>query len=104
MDNNNPQPAAPVVPTVPVPPTAEKSEGNKMVLWFVIGLIVIIALVGGIYFFLSKQQVVPQPKMVTQTPSPTPQENLENDLNNVNVDTATSSSDFTTIDQDLQQL
>ncbi len=86
-------------------PVEEKTGGNKIVLWFVIGLIIVVGLVGGIYFFLSKQQAATQPEVVaTQTPAPTPVENLENDLNNINVDTSTTSSDFNTVDQDLQAL
>lgn len=102
MDNNNPQAPAPA----PVQqPAEEKTGGSKMVLWFIIGLVVVIALVGGIYFFLSKQQAATQSEVVTaQTPAPTPTENLENDLNNINVDTSTTSSEFNTVDQDLNQL
>ncbi len=111
MDNNNPQqPVTNIAPTPatpvasPVQPAEEKKGGNKMVIWFVVGLIVIIALVGGIYFFLSKQQTTPQPEIVTQTPAPSPSDNLENDLNSINVDTSTESGDFAPVDKDLEQL
>lgn len=101
VDNNNPQVPTPALAQQPAD---EKTGGNKMVLWFIIGLVIVIALVGGIYYFLSKQQVATQPEVITQTPAPTPAENLENDLNNINVDTSTTSSEFNTVDQDLQAL
>ncbi len=114
MDNVNIQPgqsqSQPAAPQTPAPTILKPGSGeqnhtsNKMVFLFIIGIIVILALVGGIYFYLSKQQAASQPTVVTQTPAPTPQENLENDLNNINVDTATTSSDFAPVDQDLQQL
>lgn len=110
MDNNSsiPQPAIPTntQPVQPVaPPLTNGSGGSKMVLWFVIGLVAVIALIGGIYLYLSKQQAaVPQSDVVKQTPAPTPAENLENDLNSINVDTSTQSSDFVPVDQDLKQL
>ncbi|MDO8618318.1 MAG: LPXTG cell wall anchor domain-containing protein [Candidatus Daviesbacteria bacterium] len=105
MDNNNSTPAVPTPASAPAQqPAAEKTGGNKMVLWFIIGLVIVIALVGGIYFFLSKQQNATEPEAVTQIPATAPQENLENDLNSINVDTATTSSDFNAVDQDLQSL
>ncbi len=115
MDNNNPAqtqvtvnvPAAPqpAVPQVPAP-SASPNGSNKVILWFVIGLIIIILAVGGVYFFLSRQQAVaPQTITPSQTsPSPSPQANLENDLNNINVDASGTNNDFVAVDQDLQQL
>lgn len=81
------------------------SSGNKILLWFVIGLVIVVALVGGIYFLLSKQQAsTPKETAVVQTPIPSPKEDLEEELNSINVDTATESSDFSSVDQDLQNL
>lgn len=107
MDSNNP-PVQPNIQPAPAPtPTAPEASGsNKMILWFVIGLVVVIAAVGGIYLFLSKQQAI-EPKSQTtqtsktQTPIPTPAENLETDLNSIDVDTET---DLSEIDKDLQAL
>ncbi len=109
VDNNNPQVPTPAAPApTPAPaqqPAEEKTGGSKMVLWFIIGLVVVIALVGGIYYFLSKQQAATQPEVVaTQTPAPTPAENLQNDLNSINVDTSTTSGEFNSVDKDLQAL
>lgn len=116
MDNNNPASQAPTVnppvanvvnnpiaTPVQVPPS---KSGNKMVLLFVIGLIAIAVVVGGIYFFLSKQQEAAdsQPQaVVTQTPVPVAEVDLESELNNIDVD-ASIDSDFSSVDQDLQQL
>ena len=112
MENNNPA-QAPMTPNVPPPmPDApasssneQSSSSNKIILWFVVGLVIIVLVVGGIYFFLSRQQVAPTQAPITQvSPSPAAQENLESDLNNINVDVAGATSDFTAVDQDLQQL
>ncbi len=102
-----PNAAAPKAPTVapaPAIPVETPKESNKLILWFVLGLMVIAVLVGGTYLFLSKQQAVDlkQQTLKTQTPAPVVQENLENDLNNISIDDG--SKDFAAVDQDLQQL
>lgn len=113
MEPNNPNiPANPNIPTPklainPAPPSTPvepPKESNKLILWFVLGLIVIGVLVGGTYLYLSRQQAVDfnQQAAKTQTPAPIPEENLENDLDSINVDDG--ASDFAGIDQDLQQL
>lgn len=77
-----------------------KSNESKMMLWLIGGLVAIILIVGGIYFYLSSQQ-----KAQTQ-PTPTPaskvQENLENELNVLNVDDL--DKEFSEVDKDLQSL
>lgn len=117
MDNNNqstpqatvtntPPANAPVTPQpIPVPvPTPSGSGSNKILIWFIIGLVLIILVVGGIYFYLSRQQIVtssPMPAVATQT---TPKEvTLEDELNSIDVDNA-SNNDFAPVDQDLNQL
>lgn len=108
MDSNNPPATAgpaPVSPQ-PTPLQAEDNKGsNKIVLWFVIGLVIVVVAVGGIYLFLSRQQAAepkpPAQTVKTQTPKPTPAENLEQDLNSINLDAET---DLSEIDQDLQAL
>lgn len=114
VDNNNtPQvPQSTAAPNIPVQPQPTQeiapssgSGGNKILLWFVIGLVIVVALVGGIYFFLNQQQAsTPKETAVVQTPIPAPEEDLEGELNSINVDTATESSDFSSVDQDLQNL
>jgi len=107
VDNNNPM--QPVGPTTPIaqptpqvsPPPVIPSGGDKrMVLWFVIGLVIIIVVVGGIYMYLSRQQSTGS---VQQTPAPqAAQENLENELNAIEV--ANPEQEFTSVDQDLKTL
>lgn len=106
MEINNPNPPATAGPTpsTPIVPPVPVTNGSRMILWLVVGLIVVVLAVGGIYLFLSRQQATPpvNPLPVTKVPSPSPQENLENDLNNIDV--AAPDNDFTSIDQDLQAL
>ncbi len=121
MDKDNMTPQTPSQPQIaqpsvtavaqPEPATPQVSiqnpdkGSNKVILWFVLGLIIIVLLVGGIYFFLSKQQPIGTGQPATiQAPSPSPQANLDSDLNSINVDAATASADFTSVDQDLKQL
>lgn len=77
-----------------------KSNENKMMLWLILGLVVIILVVGGIYFYMSGQQ-----KAQTQ-PTPTPaakvEENLENELNALDV--GDLDQEFSEVDKDLQGL
>ncbi len=93
------QPATPQVPIAGTPP----EESNKLIIWLIIGLVVVIILVGGVYLFLSRQQAASQVQTTVQAPTPTPAENLEGDLNSIDVD-SDATSDFTQVDQDLQQL
>ena len=75
------------------------SEGNKTMLWLIIGLVLVILLVGGIYWYLSKQQeTTPQPTLKP----PTTESNLERDLNSIEVQT--SDTEFDALDKDLQSL
>lgn len=116
MDKNNPplQPsvanAAPVQPSTPqVPISNPPPESNKVILWLVIGLVAIVVVVGGIYFFLSKQQANTAQTTNVERPivqaSPKPSDTvdaLDKDLSALNVGTA--DADFSSVDQDLQQL
>lgn len=125
MDGNNPtretpapnipppQPTPPVAPQVTVPGVSSggSNGSNKILMWFIIGLIIVVLAVGGIYFFLSKQPTptpipTPQPATTTTEASPAPAitAGLENDLNNINVDETGTNTDFAPVDQDLQQL
>ena len=96
-----PQPAAPQIQM----PATPSNSSNKVILWFVVGLVIIVLVVGGFYFFLSRQQATQTQAPITQvSPSPSTQQNLESDLNNINIDASGAASDFTAVDQDLQQL
>lgn len=120
MDNSNPvvpgptpapqpTPQQPAIPQVPLP--TQTGDSNKMILWFVLGVVIIAVLVGGIYFLLSKRQEKVS-SQVTQQEEPVVQATpkvedmvsaLDKDLSDVNVETALE-TDFNTIDQDLQGL
>lgn len=104
---NTPPPQAPAAPQTPIAaPEPASGDSNKMVLWLVIGLVIVVVLVGGIYFFLSKQQTTETgTKQPVVQVTPKPQDTvdaLDKDLNALNVES--SDSDFASLDQDLQQL
>lgn len=110
MDNNNPapQPIEPQIPgpNIPITGISEQKSSSKVIRFFIIGIVIVAVLVGGIYLFLSSQQKKSpeNPSPVIQSPTTPPQESLESDLNNINVDAGGEDSDFTAVDQDLQQL
>lgn len=99
-ENNSPQ-----TPATNQPPTKQPVKLNKRIVWLAGGLLIIILIVGGIYLFSGTQQtVVPNSQTTTlQAPKPAAEENLENDLSSIDVENGTE-SDFTSTDQDLQQL
>lgn len=99
------QPAdAPIDPTAPgvqtpMPPVNE--GGNKMAMWLVIGVVIIVLVVGGIYWYLSSQnKVEPTPQATTQTTTQVPEEDLEQEADSIDVQAA----DFTEVDSDLKGL
>lgn len=107
--DNNPTPQAPAA-AQPAPQPVEPGS-NRLVLYFVIGLVLIVLLVAGAYLFMSRQQQAAKnasnettsPEIVQATPKP--QETvdaLDRDLSALNVDN--TDSDFSSIDTDLQQL
>ncbi len=107
MTNTQPQfpnPAAPQTPNI----TAAGGDSNKMILWFVVGIIAILLLVGGIYLFFSRQQAETTAQKATETivqTTPKPEETvdaLDRDLQSVNI--ASPEGDLAPIDQDLNQL
>ncbi|MBI2196656.1 hypothetical protein HYU45_03520 [Candidatus Daviesbacteria bacterium] len=79
-----------------------------MVVWLVVGLVGIIVIVGVIYFLLSSRQAAintsktEQPVVQVSPEPPDTVDALERDLNALEV--SDSDSDFTSIDQDLEQL
>lgn len=128
MDNNNtpaPNPAEPVMPTIAQPSPVEgpkepvqplqapasavsrqaPSSGNKTVLLFIIGLVVVIAIAAGVYFMLARQQekkAAVKEQVAVETPMPTSEPDLESGLNQINIDSG--EEDFTAVDTDLQGL
>ena len=104
QNQTNPVQASQPIPNVvqPPPTPAKESVGDnkKTMMWFVVGLVLVILVVGMIYLFLGSQQ----PK--SPAPEPTPkarvEENLEEDLDAVNV--GDIEGEFTTVDSDLQKL
>lgn len=111
MDSNNPN----LTPTPPLTPQAEvpgssSGDSKKIILLFVVGLVVIISLVGGIYLFLlSKQQETKTTGQVTQQPviqaTPKPEDTvdiLDQSLNDINA--GSPEGGFTSVDEDLEQL
>jgi len=110
VDNSNSQvpPAAPVIPETPQPaavPTPE-SGGGKTKLWIIIGLVVLLLILGGVYFYLSSQKnEAPEdlPQTTTQaSPTPVPINNLESDANSIEIES--TDGDFATVDADLKNL
>lgn len=106
MDNNKPQPNQ----TAPIVPEVESSgEGNKTVVWFIVGLVLIGVVVGGLYWYMSKQQTTSGNSNPTGYTAPktttanTPTTTLDQDLDAINVQ-ASDSGDFNSIDQDLKSL
>lgn len=89
-----PQPE-PVV--MQVPPTPAPPKGKTM--WLIVGLVIILLVIAGIYLLQSRQKVSQSPKA---SPSPAVTDNLDQDLNSVVVEDL--ESEFTVVDQDLQNL
>lgn len=104
MDSNNPQTSPQPVTTPPPPPVQPVEEGSKkMTVWLIGGVVLILLIVGGIYLYMSRQQAsTPQAPTQPQATA-APQDNLESDLDSVNVESSVD-SEFTSVDQDLQNL
>lgn len=107
MDNNNlqPQPQQILQPTPSstpmVPPPGPAESNKKIIIWLILGLLVIILAVGGIYLYLSSLQKS-ETTTSQRTPTPVAEENLENDLNAIEV--GDLEQEFVSVDQDLQNL
>lgn len=91
------QPQPPSVVSTPVPPQEQKSN-TKMILMLIGGLLIVLALVGGTYFYVSMQKTTPTESKSVQQPS----DNLETELNEVNIEDV--ENEFSTVDADLQKL
>ncbi|MBI4039067.1 hypothetical protein HY384_03870 [Candidatus Daviesbacteria bacterium] len=116
MEINNPAPIEPAIqtnvksnpqnPIMPVTPT-EGDSSNKMVLWLIGGVILIFLVVGVIYWYLSKQREANQPTFqpASVTIKPQPKDTvdaLDRDLSAL--EDSNLDSDFSSLDQDLQNL
>lgn len=99
MELNNPVSPVQNTPTTTPPPELNVMPKSKT-MWLIVGLVVIILLIAGIYLYQSRQQKVSQP--LKTTPPATTVDNLESDLNSINVGDV--DSEFTSVDQDLQGL
>ncbi|OGE26499.1 hypothetical protein A3B42_04175 [Candidatus Daviesbacteria bacterium RIFCSPLOWO2_01_FULL_38_10] len=93
-DKVMPQPE-PVI--MQVPPTPTPVKGKTM--WLIVGLVVVLLIIGGIYLLQSRQKVSQSSKV---SPSPVATDNLEQDLNSVDV--GDLETEFDAVDQDLQSL
>lgn len=86
-------------------PQPAKSGGNKKILWLIIGLVVVILIIGVIYFIFSSQktkQAADQKLKQTSTATVKPADNLDKELDSIDIQTP--DSDFTSVDSDLQNL
>ena len=93
-------PAAQPNPVVAQMPQGNGGDQKKLVLWFISGLVLIILIVGGVYWYLTSKQVqVPQSQI---SAPPKIQENLEAELDALDV--MEVDAQFTTVDKDLQGL
>lgn len=98
VDKNNPvtNPVTPVADPLPNGQSVKKSK----TMWLIVGLVVVILLIVGIYLLQSRQKASQSVKV---SPSPVAaKDNLEQDLNSLNVGDV--ESEFSTVDQDLQSL
>lgn len=98
---------------IPASGEGSASSGNKIMLFFVGGLVLVVLLVGGAYLFMSRQQAEKNARNKTGEAAtqpmaqvtPRPQDTvdaLDKDLSAVDV--GSGESDFSSIDSDLQQL
>lgn len=101
MDNNKQSQAPQPAPSVIQPPV--EKEDSKMIIWFVSGLIIIGVVVGGIYWYLGKQQTSSQQIPQASNQPATTSENFSKDLDSIDIQ-ASDSSDFTSVDQDIKDL
>ena len=98
---SQPQPATPLPQTPSVSSPQMEGDNKQMIFLLIGGMAIIILVVGGIYWYFSKQGAQPAPEAETSTPAVTQnKEDLEGDINAVEVNDA----DFTEVDKDLQNL
>lgn len=103
--------ANPPVNQAPVPQATvleDRSSGGKGMIWFLaIGLIVIVALIGGVaYWYMQKQKAENEAASIVTSdvtaPAPLLEDELAGELNSLNL--GTIEDGFSEVDQDLQNL
>ena len=104
-----PNPMPNPVPTAPQPPpNSPDNRGNKLIFWLIGGVVLIALIAGGIFWYMSKQQSVtefPATQTTTTQKQPTITElvdALDKELSSIEVQAA--DSDISSIDADLQNL
>lgn len=110
VDNNNPPqtplptptPAVKPAPAATQTPNLPNTNNSKLVLWLIVGLVVIISAVAGIYWYLSKQQAVKPQTPQSSSQKATAAENLDQDLNSIDIQDL--DNDFNQVDADLESL
>lgn len=90
----SPQPE-PVVMQVPATPPPAKGK----TMWLIVGLVIVLLVIAGIYLLQSRQKAG---QSLKASPSPAVTDNLDQDLNSVNIGDV--DPEFSTVDQDLQNL
>ena len=108
MENNNPAPqTTPSQPTMQQnPQPTAPSGGSKMFLWIILGLIVTILIIGGVYWYLNNQQSKTDQANTSQTQSSAvpvkAESSLQTDLNSIEIPDV--DNQFATIDKDINSL
>lgn len=101
MDSNNPQP----IPNMQVPTDNIQMEkkGNST-MWIILIILIVIALVTGVYLYMRNQASsgVPTSTPATTSSSQSSLNSLSSELNSA--DTTSDTSDFDQLDQDLKNL
>lgn len=104
MENSNQETQTAPNPVAPEPEDSTK----KMIIMLAAGVVVILAVVGGIYMFLSNQQPATKPQATQTNPAPSKptiaqvEDALDRELDSINVEA--SEGDFKSVDSDLQSL
>ncbi len=91
---------------MPVQPPVQHEGGSKLIIWLIGGLIIVLLVVAGIYFFMSSQKGPKEQSQPTQTAQPaakaTNQEVQESDVNAVEIDNL--DKEFEAVEKDLETL
>ena len=111
MDTSNSQPTEEATKPSPViTETEDHAKDNKMIIRIVLGIVLIVLMVGGIYWYVSNNQktstkVLTKPEIsssANKKVSTTSIDTLEKDANSMDVQSA--DTDFTDLDTDLKNL
>lgn len=126
MDNNNNKPIdqTPPTPATPVQPSAfpnapsdpllpqepkitsaelgQPPKKSKINIWIAGGVVILVVILTGVYFYLSQTAKTPPTTPTTQPVSQPQEEDLESELNSLDVES--EGADFAEVDKDLQSL